>query len=197
MLRLLSHLCACPIIDRSNNVNVMAFELSLSAEESEMKYAHYIMLIILPLVALAGCPNGNSPNDAADEHEHADEGGHSHGVHGPNGGHIFALGTPEYHAEMGTDLNLGAVGVHILGNDAKTAKPIPIETITLVETKDGETIEHTLTAPNFVDEASFFQLQNAELAERVARDENFSGRLEIKFGDQDLSGEVQYVGHDH
>lgn len=166
-----------------------------------MKRLIWLALAVLPLAAFIGCPAANNPaadhEEQSDEHDHGEHDGHAHDVHGPHGGHIIELGNEEYHAELGYDVELGGVGVHILGSDAKTDKAIATETITLVESKDGEFIDHTLTAADFSESASFFQLKDKVLAERIAHDEEFTGRLKIKFGDTSLSGKISHSGHDH
>jgi hypothetical protein len=73
-----------------------------------------------------------------DDHDHGD--GHHHDEHGPHDGTIADWGGGKYHIEFTVNHDKKEAAVYILGDDAKTAKPI--------KAKDGELLL-TITQPSF------------------------------------------------
>jgi hypothetical protein len=141
-------------------------------------------VIAIYFTGVAGCDSGKrrSPTGgtSAGAHGHSHDHGHSHHhghshdpghAHGPHGGHIVALGSEDYYAEV-THAVPQTVGIHILGPDAATAAPISAASVTIYASADGEVSEYVLPAAPPPDEpsgkSSYFELKNEQLHAVIA-----------------------------
>jgi hypothetical protein len=163
-----------------------------------------IGLIAVCLLGLNGCgkgtPDGAAAGDSADAHEEE----HDHGKEGPHGGHIIELGTEEHHAELTHDDASHKVGVYLLGDDAKTAKPIDAESITINVSVDGEPSQYVLPAAPQIGEvegqSSYFELVSEPLALIVSGKSEAAkkqARLSLTIGGKPYSGLIETEAHDH
>ena len=129
-----------------------------------------------------------------DEHDHES---------GPHDGHLVELGEEEYHAEVVFDAVSKTITVYLLGSDAKTAQPIPIDgsDLKLNMVIDGNPTQLEMSAkPDEGDpegESSRFELAgNEEIAEHVKDEEDLEGRLSVTIDGKPYSGEIEHH-HDH
>lgn len=121
---------------------------------------------------------------------------HGHGSGGPHGGDIVELGDEEFHAEVVvTHGDKDEIAVHVLGGDAKTAKPIEATEIVL-SFKHGDKVEEFKLAATKQDgdadgKASLFKIASEEAMEELH--EHGEGTLTIKVGDKTLTGKVKHA----
>lgn len=106
-----------------------------------MKTTHTTLLAIASLVLIpltVGCTSKPADGPAAQTstpddhgHPHPSEGeGHSHGA-GPHDGTLADWGGGKYHVEFTVDHDKQEATVYVLGDDEKSASPIPAEEIQL------------------------------------------------------------------
>jgi len=157
----------------------------------------------LCLFAFSACGDGKPETPAvsetaAAEHDHPDE--------GPHGGHIIELGTEEYHAELTHDDESHRVGIYFLGDDAKTAKPIGAESVTINVSLDGESSQFILpSAPQSgetKEKSSYFELVSEPLNVVVSGKSEAArkhARLNVTFDGKPYVGliETEEHAHDH
>lgn len=121
---------------------------------------------------------------------------HGHGEAGPHGGDIVELGDEGFHAEVVvTHGDKDEIAVHVLGGDAKTAKPIAATEIVL-SFKHGDKVEEFKLAATKQEgdaegQASLFKLESEEAMEELH--EHGEGTLTIKVGDKTLTGTVKHA----
>src|SRR6188474_294887 len=102
--------------------------------------AAYTTIAFAAILMFAGCPNKTANKPAAgDGHAH-DE--HDHGATGPHDGHILEFGTEDHHAELTHDDATHKIGVYMLGDDAKTIKPIKATSVTINVAIDGKPTQY-------------------------------------------------------
>jgi hypothetical protein len=161
-----------------------------------------IGLVAMCFWAFGGCGKGEpaAPEGAetaeSHEHDHADE--------GPHGGHIIELGNEDYHAELTHDDDAHRVGVYFLGDDAKTAKPIDAESVTINVAVDGKPSSYTLPAAPQEGEAegksSYFELVSEPLNIVVSgksESPRTNARLNVTIEGKPYVGLVETEAHDH
>lgn len=160
-------------------------------------------LIALGTFGLHGC-GGEQASAPAETDAAADAHDHDHGEEGPHGGHIIELGTEDHHAELTHDDEAHRVGVYFLGDDAKTAKPIDAESVTINVSVDGESSQYTLpAAPQSGDpegSSSYFELVSEPLHVVVSGSsdaKNKHARLNINIGGKPYVGLIETEQHDH
>jgi hypothetical protein len=160
-------------------------------------------LFVLCLLGLNGCgkkqPDGPAAGGSAaetDEHEHDDE--------GPHGGHIIELGTEDHHAELTHDDDTHRVGIYLLGKDAKTAKPIDAESVTINVAVDGEPSQYVLPAVPQAGEppgkSSYFEVVSEPLSLVVSGKSEAAKKaasLSLKIEGKPFVGLIETEAHDH
>ena len=168
---------------------------------------HHLTIAVataLCLVGFYGCGERQvAPPAGADSAAHE----HAHGEEGPHGGHIIELGTEEHHAELTHNGETPRVGIYFLGDDAKTAKPIEAESVTINVSVDGKPSQYVLPAvPQPGDgegKASYFELVNEELHTVVSGEseaERTHARLNVTINGKPYVGLIEtepHHGHDH
>jgi hypothetical protein len=97
--------------------------------------------VLLAVLTLAGCGQSDATGSAstgAQSDQAADDHGHDHDEHAdhdhedaPHDGTIADWGGGAYHVEFTVDHGAQQATVYILGDDAKTAKPVAVEEIQL------------------------------------------------------------------
>jgi hypothetical protein len=168
-----------------------------------LNFAAVVLLIGLCAVGLNGCSKGQPGGEAGHTHEHEGE-EHAHADMGPHDGHIIELGSEEYHAELTHDDEANKVGVYLLGDDAKTAKPIEAASVTINVLADGQTSQYQLPAtPQAGEEAgkaSYFELVDETLCKLVAgksEAKNTQARLSLDIGGKPFGGVIETDAHEH
>ncbi len=151
------------------------------------------------LLAVAGCggdKKGDEYKEFTPKDVKAPADDHGHGSGGPHGGDIVELGDEEFHAEVVvTHGDKDEITVHVLGGDAKTAKPIEATEIVL-SFKHGEKVEEFKLAATKQEgdeegKASLFKIESEEAMEELH--EHGEGTLTIKIGDKTLTGKVKHA----
>ncbi len=174
------------------------------------------LLLMFWGAALLGCGQqtaSNSTGGAASgdhhDHDHGDHDHahhhHDHGAHGPNGGHLIELGGGKYHAEwvhddLADQENAKNVTVYILGEDAKTEKPIEAEYITINVTGGKEPKQYQLQAVNVQDgKASQFALDDPALVVDLGMvGQGVEARLSVKIDGEPYNAKIEHDhSHDH
>ena len=161
---------------------------------------------------LAGCNPAAPPSSTGgsgtttDSHAHEghDHAGHDHAHHGPNGGHIMAIGQEQYHAEWTHDEE-GKITFYILDAEAKKEVPIAAEKITVeVKVGDNEPKTYELLAVNpSADEkkAAQFEIVDKDLLGviEVLKPDNKSvtATLNLEIDGTPFSSPIEEHAHDH
>lgn len=119
---------------------------------------------------------------------------HGHGQGGPHGGAIVELGDEGFHAEVVLDESKELIAVHVLGGDAKTAKPIEATEI-VMSFKHGTEIKEFKLAATKQDgdeegKASLFKVESEDAMEELH--EHGEGTLTITLGEKKLTGVVKH-----
>jgi hypothetical protein len=160
-------------------------------------------IVSLLLFGLYGCgdgrpaaPVGGEAAEAGHEHEHGEE--------GPHGGHIVELGTEEHHVELTHDDETHRVGIYLLGDDAKTAKPIQAESVLINVSVDGQPTQYVLPAVPQTGEAegqsSYFELASEPLHTVVSgksEAKSKHARLNVTINGKPYVGLIETEAHDH
>ena len=162
------------------------------------------VLFTLCLVVAYGCnqePAAEKAGETADEH---DEHEHGHEMEGPHGGHIIEIGTEDHHVELTHDDASQKVAVYLLGDDAKTAKPIKAESVTINVSADGEPTQYVLPAVPQAGEAdgntSYFELVSEPLNKIVSgksEAKSTQARLSLSIDGKPFVGMIETSAHDH
>jgi len=161
-------------------------------------------LLAMCVFGLIGCGKGDSgapANTSAATHTHS----HSHGHgHGPHGGHVVALDTQSYHAELTLDAASHRVGIHLLGDDAATVVPIEAASVMIEVLDDSRPAEYILAAVSQPGDApgksSYFELDSEQLYTIVSGaspSQGSSARISLTVDGNDFSGMIEPHLHDH
>lgn len=155
--------------------------------------AAYVSIAFAAILMFAGCPgkSANKPT-AGGGHDHAHD-DHDHGHTGPHGGHILEFGTEDHHAELTHDEATHKIGVYMLGDDAKTLKPVKATSATINVAIDGKPTQYELKAAAPAGEpegmTSYFELENELLCKLI------SGKFDAKDAKVELSVSIDGVPH--
>ena len=153
--------------------------------------------LILAVATLAGCGPEKKPAEKPKPEEHV------HAPHGPNGGHVVELTSPDkkgahYHAEWLFDDDAGKFVVIMLDHDMKNEEGVDAE-VANVDIKTGDKTETTvLPAANRTSgekpTATRFELVDQKLVTILAGD-NVDAKIRMTIGGAEFSGKIEHHKH--
>ena len=142
--------------------------------------------------------HGDHDHDHADDdhdHDHADDdhdhdhSEHDHPAHGPYGGHIFPLDSPEYQGEWKKYNDNDVIRMYVLDADAKKAVPIKVESFTVIPTVGNEDVTFELEAedPDAEGKSAVYMLEDKDLTIAIP----LGVKIAIKTGELTINGNIK------
>lgn len=153
----------------------------------------------LIVFATGGCDKptantGTTPDAGHEDHDHDHEGHdhddeHSHAAHGPMGGHIFSLSSPDFQGEWKKYPDNNIIRMYVL--DAAGKKPVPVNVDSFIVKhkigNDGKQFEFAAEDPDESGASAVYKLDDQDLAIAMSTGVD----IEIKIGDQTVTGSIE------
>lgn len=173
-----------------------------------MKFGYLLTLVavaFLSITTFAGCEyDSESTSAKTEDHDHGDhdhDHDHDHDdsnalpVHGPNGGHLFAIDGSEKVGEWMHYNDNDIIRVVLLDKDLKNAVPVDAITITPTAGDDKTAFELELDGTqNKGDQKLVYMIDDKQL--QVAM--SLGVKVEFTIGDEKISGTIApHTPHDH
>ncbi len=160
--------------------------------------SYLLAALAVCLFTSVGCDNGTETKTKSDDHGHAHDGEHAHHhehpPHGPFGGHIFTLDSPEYQCEWKKYSDNDVIRMYILDvpGDAKMkpkAVPMKVDSFMVMAQagSDGAKFQLEAEKPDENGATAVFMLEDKALATTIP----LGVDIEIKVGDKVYKGQIK------
>ena len=143
--------------------------------------------------SLAGCDSADKKESAKADphagHDHESGDHDDHPAHGPFGGHIFDLDTPDHQVEWKKYKDNDMIRMYILDGQGQKATPVKVDSFT-VTPKIGNDGTNFVLEPEEVDDngaTAVYALDDKDLSIAIPN----GVTIEIKVGDKTLKGEIK------
>ena len=136
--------------------------------------------------------HGHSHDDG---HDHGEDADHDHPAHGPNGGHLFAVDSPDYQVEWCKFKDNNVIKMYLLDKDGKSvAEKVTSFKVIPTAGSDQTPFELVAEAADGEGKASVFSLDDQGLCIAIP----LGVDLEIAMGDKVLKGKIEsHAPRDH